>query len=141
MILICHRMNHSVERRLQALHQTHHHYYLNITVEAANLSDWRIDSNRIETFFTRIGMLYSPGQILVMLAPRCLNGSAAPAYSSLQLASPLREVTYKMASHSVICHPADVTFSPVPPAKPVLDLAISERCKAELTSLAGYMMA
>ena len=50
-------MNHSVKRRRQALHQTHHHYYLNISVEAANLSDWRIESNRIETFFARIGML------------------------------------------------------------------------------------
>ena len=51
------------------LHQTHHHYYLNISVEAANLSHWLIESNRknrfgsenrIESklFFTRIGMLY-----------------------------------------------------------------------------------
>ena len=36
-------MNHSVKRCRQALHQTHHHYYLNISVEAANLSDWRIE--------------------------------------------------------------------------------------------------
>jgi len=36
-------MNHSVKRRRQALYQTHHHYYLNISVEAANLSDWRIE--------------------------------------------------------------------------------------------------
>ena len=61
-------MNHSVKRRRQALHQTHHHYYLNISAEAANLSDCRIESkkidsvariesNRIETFFARIGML------------------------------------------------------------------------------------
>ena len=39
-------MNHSVKRRRQALHQNHRHYYLNISVEAANLSDWRIESNR-----------------------------------------------------------------------------------------------
>jgi len=60
-------MNHSLKRRRQALHQTHHHYYLNISVEAANLSDWQIESNRknrfgsenrIETFLARIGMLY-----------------------------------------------------------------------------------
>jgi len=60
---------HSVKTRRRALHQTHHHYYLNISVEAANLSDWRIESNRknrfgsenlIESnrnFFARIGML------------------------------------------------------------------------------------
>ena len=32
-------------------------YYLNISVQAANLSDCRIESNGIETFFARIGML------------------------------------------------------------------------------------
>jgi len=43
-------MNNSVKRRRQALHQTHHHYYLNISVEAANLSDWWIESNRKNRF-------------------------------------------------------------------------------------------
>jgi len=43
-------MNHSVKRRRQALHQTRHQYYLNISVEAANLSDWRIESNRKSRF-------------------------------------------------------------------------------------------
>jgi len=70
LILIWHRMNHSVKRRRQALHPTHHHYYLNISVEAANLSDWQIESNRknrarIESnrnFFAGIGMLYYPGE-------------------------------------------------------------------------------
>jgi len=59
-------MNHSLKRRRQAFHQTHHHYYLNISVEAANLSDWRIESNqkidsvariesnRIETFLPEL---------------------------------------------------------------------------------------
>jgi len=47
-------MNHSVKRRRQALHQTYHHYYLNISVQAANLSDWRIES---KLFLARIGML------------------------------------------------------------------------------------
>ena len=42
-------MNHSVRRRRQALHQTHHHYYLNISVEAANFSDWRIESKKIDS--------------------------------------------------------------------------------------------
>ena len=46
MVLIWHRVNHSVKRRRQALHQTYRHYYLNIGVEAAKLSDWRIESNR-----------------------------------------------------------------------------------------------
>ena len=39
-------MNHSLKRRRQALNQTHHHYYLNISVEVANLSEG--ESNRIE---------------------------------------------------------------------------------------------
>ena len=43
-------MNHSVKRRHQALHQTHHHYYLNISVQATNVSNWRIESNRKNRF-------------------------------------------------------------------------------------------
>ena len=42
-------MNHSVKRRRQALHQTHHHYYLNISVQAANISDCRIESKKIDS--------------------------------------------------------------------------------------------
>ena len=41
------------------------------------------------------------------------------AYSSLQadLPSPLRELTYHKGSHSVTCHPAEVTFPPLPQPK------------------------
>jgi len=35
-------------------------------------------------------------------------------YSSSQTASPLREVTCHTGSHSVTCHPAEVTFPPLP---------------------------
>jgi len=38
-----------------------------------------------------------------------------------------------MGSHSVTCHPAEVTFPPSPLPELVLDLATRERCKAELT--------
>ena len=63
-------MAHNEPQRKEALHQTHHNYYLNISVETANLSDWRIESNRKNRFgsenriesnqniFARIGMLY-----------------------------------------------------------------------------------
>jgi len=46
------------------------------------------------------------------------------AYSSLQagLPSPLRELTCH-GSHNVTCHPAEVTFPPLPQPKLVLDLA------------------
>ena len=56
-------------------------------------------------------------------------------YSSLQasLPSPLRELTCHMGSHSVTCHPAEVTLPPLPQPKLVLDLATPEGCKAELT--------
>jgi len=37
-----------------------------------------------------------------------------------------------MRSHSVTCHPAEVTFPPLPQPKLVLDLATPEGCKAEL---------
>ena len=42
-------------------------------------------------------------------------------YSSSQHASPLRELTCHMGSHSVTCHPAEVTFPPLPQPKLVLD--------------------
>jgi len=67
-------MNHSVKGRRQALHQTHHHYYLNVSVQAANLSDWRIESKKIDSvariesnrnFFARIGMLYSRAHVKI----------------------------------------------------------------------------
>jgi len=35
-------------------------------------------------------------------------------YSSSQTASPLRELMCHMGSHSVTCHPAEVTFAPLP---------------------------
>jgi len=47
--------------------------------------------------------------------------------------SPLREITYHMGSHSVACHPAEVTLPPLPLPKPVLDLATPKGYKAELT--------
>jgi len=42
-----------------------------------------------------------------------------------------------MGSHSVTCHPAEVTFPPLPQPKLVLDLATPEGCKAELTCKAA----
>ena len=72
-------MNHSVKRRRQALHQTHRHYCLNISVQAANLSDWRIESKkndsvpRIESkLFARIGMLY---YLVIYCDPQCCDHS------------------------------------------------------------------
>ena len=53
--------------------------------------------------------------------------------SSLQLASPLRELTCHIGSHGVTCHPTEVTSPPLPKAKLVLDLATPGRGKAELT--------
>ena len=50
-----------------------------------------------------------------------------------KVATPLRELTCHMGSHSVTCHPAEVTFLPLPQPKLVLDLATPEGCKAELT--------
>jgi len=38
-----------------------------------------------------------------------------------------------MRSHSVACHPAEVTFPPLSQPKLVLDFATPEGCKAELT--------
>jgi len=50
-----------------------------------------------------------------------------------EITSPLWEITCHVGSHSVTCHPAAVTFPPLPQLKLVLDLATLEGCKAELT--------
>jgi len=39
----------------------------------------------------------------------------------VHFASPLWEITYHMGSHSVTCHPAELTFPPLPQPKLVLD--------------------
>jgi len=56
-------------------------------------------------------------------------------YTSLQCnsASLLQELTCHIGSHSVTCHPTEVTFLPLTKSKLVIDLAIPEGCKAELT--------
>jgi len=38
-----------------------------------------------------------------------------------KVATPLRELTYHVGSHSVTCHPAELTFPPKPQRKLVLD--------------------
>jgi len=43
--------------------------------------------------------------------------SKVTGYSSSQHASPLLELTCHMGSHSDTCHPAEVTFQPLPPAE------------------------
>jgi len=50
-----------------------------------------------------------------------------------KVATLLRELTCHMGSHSVTCHPAEVTFPHLPQPKLVLDQATPEGCKAELT--------
>jgi len=53
--------------------------------------------------------------------------------SQCNIATKLWELTCHMGSHSVTCHPAEVTFPPLPQPKLVLDLATQEGYKAELT--------
>jgi len=53
------------------------------------------------------------------------------------MTTPLPEITCHMGSHSVTCHPAVVTFSPLPQPKLVVDLATLEGCKAELIWVKG----
>ena len=73
------------------------------------------------------------GQIIKSVCVcQCVSQSvkSKEGYSSLQasLPSPLRELTCHMGSHSVTCHPAEVTFQPLPQPKLVLDLATPEGC-------------
>ena len=53
--------------------------------------------------------------------------------SQCNIATTLWELTCHMGSHSVTCHPAEVTLPPLTQPKLVLDLATQEGYKAELT--------
>ena len=59
--------------------------------------------------------LGSPGQRVVkrVTSNKCI--------AVRKVATPLRELTCHMGSHSVTCHPAEVTFPPLPQPKLVLD--------------------
>ena len=60
--------------------------------------------------------------------------SVDAAYSSSQCTLPHRYGnSHDIGSHSVTCHPAEVTFPPLPQTKLVFDLVTPEGCKAELT--------
>ena len=78
--------------------------------------------------FLLLAHLGSPGQTAVKRVCMCNKCIAVR-----KVATPLRELTCHTGSHSVTCHPAEVTFPPLPQPKPVLDLVTPEGCKAELT--------
>jgi len=61
---------------------------------------------------------------------RKVKQSKVYGYSSSQFNLPHR---YGIGSHSVTCHPTEVTFPPLPQPKLVLDEATPEGDKAELT--------
>jgi len=43
--------------------------------------------------------------------------------------TPLRELTYHTGSHSVTCHPTEVTFPPLPPAEAgTIDDTVAAHC-------------
>ena len=83
-------------------------------------------------FFSDILLIYSAVLLPVYLI-NLLNKSMAVR----KVATPLRELTCHMGSHSVTYHPAEVTFPPLAQPKLVLDLAAPERCKAELSCRIG----
>jgi len=43
-------MNHSVKRRRQALHQTHHHYYLNVRFGSENRIESKLFLPELECY-------------------------------------------------------------------------------------------
>ena len=66
-------------------------YYLNISVQAANLSDCRIESNR--NFFARIGMLYY-WVVLYVQRPHSATGFIIHCSAEHQLQAVLTELLH-----------------------------------------------
>jgi len=50
-----------------------------------------------------------------------LNVKSNKCIAVRKVATPLRELICHMGSHSVTCHPAEMTFPPLPQLKLVLD--------------------
>ena len=62
-----------------------------------------------------------------------IKGNGIGKGSQCSIDTPLRELTCHMGSHSVTCHPAEVTFPHLLPTKARTRFSDPERCKAELT--------
>ena len=90
---------------------------------------------QIQTCFTFSVPAYTgcPGKEAVKRSRSSSKEVSNKCIAVRKVATPLRELTCHMGSHSVTCHPAEVTFPPLPQPKLVLDLATPEGCKAELT--------
>ena len=58
----------------------------------------------------------------------------------MSIITPLRELTRHMRSHSVTCHPAEVTLPPLPQPKLVLDLATRRDAKLSCIFFCGIDM-
>jgi len=76
------------------------------------------------------------GQAMGHLNVSLIKGKSKEGYKQfVNFTSPLREIIYYMGSHSVTCHPAEVTFPHLPQPKLILDLATPKGCKSDLTWL------
>jgi len=93
---------------------------LEFGIEVASLSPlsplylWRSE------FYTALQNRYSKSKLYWYSSSQCIS------------ATPLRELTCHTGSHSVTCHPTEVTFPPLPQPKLVLDLATPGGRKAGL---------
>jgi len=57
----------------------------------------------------------------VTVAGKLFQSVSKKCIAVRKVATPLRELTCHMGSHSVTCHPAEATFPPLPQPKLVLD--------------------
>jgi len=62
-----------------------------------------------------------PRESTVCVDPMRCSLSSNKCIAVRKVATPLRELTCHIGSHSVTCHPAEVTFPPLPQPKLILD--------------------
>jgi len=115
-------MTHSVKRRRQALHQTQHHYYLNISVEAAKLSNWRIKSNRKNRFGSE-NRIESNGNFF------CPNWNALVSVKRLAVKT-ASEMTYIVSSGALNSTPTNSNQ----PSRQLITLIIRQSSNMSLMS-------
>jgi len=64
-------------------------------------------------FSGKCGQCHVDSRVIKQVSNKCI--------AVRKVATPLRELTCHVGSHSVTCHPAEVTFPPLPQPKLVLD--------------------
>ena len=87
-------------------------HWLGITTKVLHTSNGRLSGT------TRVSWYQKVKPVWILLKQETVSNKCVAVR---KVSAPLRELICHMGSHSVTCHPAEVTFPPLPQPKLVLD--------------------